>query len=304
MKVGFIGLGNMGGPMALNVLRAGHTLTVLDLRREAAAPHLEAGALWADSPKEVAQASEVIFTSLPGPKEVQEVSLGPDGILEGIERNAVYVDLSTSSPTLIRELSTLFLDQKGAHVLDGPVSGGVPGARTRNLAVMVGGDEVVYQRIKPVLDAIGDKVMYVGPVGSGTICKLAHNCIGYTLALAIAECFTMGVKAGVEPRAIWEAVRRGALGRASILHSQLPRTLFQGRFQPPDFALRLAHKDVDLAVSLGREFGVPMRLSSLTLQEMQEALNRGWGEMDSRAVCLLQEERAGVQLRIPGLEVE
>jgi 3-hydroxyisobutyrate dehydrogenase len=183
-------------------------------------------------------------------------------------------------------------------MLDAPVSGGPEGARTRNLSIWVGGDRAVYERYKPVLDAIGDKAAYVGPIGAGSVAKLAHNCAGYIFQTAIAEVFTMGVKAGVDPLALWQAVRKGAVGRTGPF-DRMHQNYLIGKFDPPNFALRLARKDVDLAVQLGREFDVPMRLASLTLQEMTEALNRGWGGRDSRISMVLQEERAGVQVRVP-----
>jgi len=297
MKVGFIGLGTMGGSMAYNTLQGGFELIVHDLRREAATPHLEAGAAWADTPRQVAEASEVIFTSLPGPAEIEAVALGEDGILQGMTEGKVYFDLSTNSPGLIRKIHGTYA-AKGIQVLDAPVSGGPRGARTRNLAIWVGGDEEVYRRYKPVLDSIGDKAYYVGPIGCGSIAKLVHNCAGYIIQSALAEVFTMGVKAGVEPLALWQAVRRGAQGRRGTFEG-LAEHLLPGKFDPPDFALRLARKDVDLAVGVGREFDVPMRLANLALQELTEAMNRGWGNRDSRVAMLLQEERSGVAVRVP-----
>ena len=298
MRVGFIGLGNMGGPMALNVLKAGHTLVVHDLRREAAIPLLEAGATWADSPRAVAEVSEIICTSLPGPKEMEAVALGPDGILAGATPDSVYVDLTTNSPTLVRCVAVEF-QQKGVLMLDAPVSGGTSGAASRNLAVMAGGDEAVYERCKPVLDAIGTKVYYTGSIGSGQVCKLVHNCASNVARLGLGECFVMGVKAGVELKPLWEAVRRGALGSMLTLHEGLPKTLFQGQLEPPSFALELARKDVGLATQLGREVNAPMPFSNLAEQYLIEALNRGWGGLDSNVVLTLLEERAGVQLRFP-----
>ena len=296
MKVGFIGLGTMGASMAYNCLQGGNEMVVHDIRREAATRHLEAGADWADSPREVAEASEIVFTSLPGPTEVEAVGLGEDGILEGMSEGKVYFDLSTSTPTLIRHIHEQAA-ARGIHVLDAPVSGGPRGAASRNLAIWVGGDKEVFDRCKPVLDSIGDKAYYVGPIGCGAIAKLVHNCTGYIVQAALAEVFTMGVKAGVEPLALWQAVRKGAQGRRGTFEG-LAEHLLPGKFDPPDFALRLARKDVDLAVGVGREYDVPMRLAQLTLQEMTEALNRGWGHRDSRVAMLLQEERAGVEVRV------
>jgi 3-hydroxyisobutyrate dehydrogenase-like beta-hydroxyacid dehydrogenase len=295
-KVGFIGLGTMGGSMAYNCLQGGNEMIVHDIRREAATPHLEAGAAWADTPREVAEACEVVFTSLPGPTEIEAVALGEAGLLEGLGQGKTYFDLSTNSPAVIRRIHETF-SARGIHVLDAPVSGGPRGTRTRNLAIWVGGDKEIYDRYKPVLDAIGDKAYYVGPIGCGSVAKLVHNCAGYIIQTALAEVFTMGVKAGVEPLALWQAVRRGAQGRRGTFEG-LAEHLLPGKFDPPDFALRLARKDVDLAVAVGREYDVPMRLANLALAELTEAINRGWGQRDSRVAMLLQEERAGVEVRV------
>jgi len=286
----------MGGSMAFNTIQGGHELVVHDIRRESATRHLEAGATWADSPREVAEASDIVFTSLPGPTEVEAVFLGDDGILQGMSSGKVYFDLSTSTPNLIRRLHDIASGQ-GVQVLDAPVSGGPRGAESRNLAIWVGGDKDVFDRCKTALDAIGDKAYYVGPIGCGAVAKLVHNCAGYVIQAGLAEVFTMGVKAGVEPLALWQAVRRGAQGRRGTFEG-LAEHLLPGKFDPPDFALRLARKDVDLAVSVGREYDVPMRLANLVLQEMTEAMNRGWGDRDSRVAMLLQEERAGVEVRV------
>jgi 3-hydroxyisobutyrate dehydrogenase len=296
MKVGFIGLGLMGNHMATNVQKGGHELVVHDLRAEAAKPHLTAGAKWADSPKQVAEMSEVVFTSLPAPPDVEKVALADNGILAGLAKGKAYFDLSTNSPTVVRRISKLFAE-RGAHMLDAPVSGGPRGAKSGKLAIWVGGDEAVFKQYKPVLDAMGDQATYIGPIGAGSIAKLVHNCAGYAVQTALAEVFTMGVKAGLEPLALWRAVRKGANGRQR-LYDRLGDNFLQGKYDPPSFALRLAHKDVSLATAVGREFGVPMRLCELTLMEMTEALNRGWAERDSRVSMLLQLERAGLQFKV------
>ncbi|MGH7314667.1 MAG: NAD(P)-dependent oxidoreductase [Candidatus Rokuibacteriota bacterium] len=305
MKVGFIGLGTMGASMASNLQAGGHELQVSDVRREAAAPHRQAGAVWKDTPRQVADGVEVVFTSLPGPVEVEQVALGrrgahgfeADGLIHGMKKGAAYFDLSTNSPALMRRLYPAFKD-KGLHVLDAPVSGGPKGAKSRKLALWIGGDREVYDRFKPVLDAIGDQPYYVGPIGAGSVAKLVHNCAGYAVQTALAEVFTMGVKGGVDALTLWKAVRQGAGGRRRTFDG-LADQFLPGTFDPPAFSLRLSHKDVSLAVALGRELGVPMRLANLALEELTEAINRGWSERDSRVAMLLQEERAGVKIAVP-----
>ena len=177
------------------------------------------------------------------------------------------------------------------------VSGGPAGAHSGKLALWVGGDEQIFNKYRTVLDNMGDQVAYIGPVGAGSVAKLVHNCAGYTIQAALGEVFTMGVKAGVEPLALWEAVRQGVLGRRRTFDGLINQFL-PGIYDPPAFALRLAHKDVALATALGREKGVPMRLSNLALEEMTEALNRGWGNSDSRSSLKLQIERAGVEVAV------
>jgi 3-hydroxyisobutyrate dehydrogenase-like beta-hydroxyacid dehydrogenase len=298
MRIGFIGLGLMGGPMALNLMKAGHALVVHDLRREAAEPHLAGGAAWADSARAVAAASELVLSSLPGPAEVEVVALGSDGVLHGVGHGAIYADLSTGSPALMRRIHDVF-KERGAHVLDAPVSGGVWGARRGTLQVMVGGDEGVFQKIKPVLGAIGDKVGWMGEIGCGTIAKLVHNMIGIATRAVVAEGFTLGVKAGVRPQALLEAVRGGAFGQGLLLSQVLPDIVFRGDFDTVRFALRLARKDMGLATALGRELNVPMPMAALAEQDLIQAIARGWGEKDFSAPWLLQEERAGVRVRTP-----
>jgi 3-hydroxyisobutyrate dehydrogenase len=296
MQVGFIGLGTMGASMAANLQKAGHRLVVSDLRRDAADRHLAAGAQWAATPREVAAAADVVFTSLPGPPEVEAVALGREGLVEGMRPDAAWFDLSTNSPALIRRLHARFAE-RGLHLLDAPVSGGPKGAASGRLALWVGGDEAVFARHKALLDAIGDQARYVGPIGAGSVAKLVHNCAGYAIQTALAEVFTLGVKAGVEPLALWEAVRQGALGRRRTFDGLIDQFL-PGVYDPPAFALRLAHKDVTLATQLAREIGVPMRLANLALADMTEALNRGWAERDSRVAMALQTERSGVKIAV------
>src|SRR5262249_41906531 len=238
--VGFIGLGTMGARMAANLQKAGFKLIVHDLHRQAASHHLAAGALWADSPRALAQQADVIFSSLPEPQDVEAVPLGDDGLIAGIKPGAAYFDLSTNAPSVVKKLNAAFAE-KGAHMLDAPVSGGPAGATSRKLAIWVGGDENAFNTHKAVLDAMGDKAAYIGPVGSATVAKRVHNMSGYAVVCALAETFAMGVKAGVEPLALWNAVRQGAAGRRFTFDALIDQWL-PGTYDPPAFALKLAHK--------------------------------------------------------------
>jgi 3-hydroxyisobutyrate dehydrogenase len=296
MRIGFIGLGNMGGPMALNLIKAGHTLTVFDVRRDAAKPHLAAGATWADDVPALARGSEIVMTSLPGPAEVEAVALGPGGILESAQPGTVYADLSTNSPTVMRKIHAAG-KARGVHVLDAPVSGGVLGAQRGTLQVMVGGDEAIYREVEGVLKPIGRNVGYMGAIGAGTIAKLVHNMVSITSRMLLAEGFTLGVKAGVKPEALLEAIRGASFGQGMSLSHHIPDIVFTGDFDTVRFGLALARKDVGLATALAREFDVPMPIASLGEQILMEAMARGWGDKDSTAPWMLQEEAAGVKVR-------
>ncbi len=292
--VGFIGLGTMGGKMATNLQKAGYRIVVHDLHRQSASHHLQAGAEWAETPRALAEKSDVIFTSLPEPPDVERVALGKDGLIEGVRKGAAYFDLSTNAQSVVKGIHDAFA-AKGAQMLDAPVSGGPSGAASRKMAIWVGGDRTTYDKFKPVLDAMGDRASYVGGIGTATVAKLVHNMSSYAITCALAETFTMGVKAGMDPVALWEAVRQGVTGRRLTLDGLLDQFL-PGKYDPPNFALKLATKDVKLATQLGRELGVPMRICNLAYSEMVEACNRGWEGRDSRVVMLLEQERAGVEI--------
>jgi 3-hydroxyisobutyrate dehydrogenase-like beta-hydroxyacid dehydrogenase len=218
--------------------------------------------------------------------------MGEDGLASGFRKGAAWFDLSTNAVDVVRKLHAQLAEQ-GVAFLDAPVSGGPSGANSGRLAIWVGGDKAVFDQYKAVLDAMGDAARYIGPIGAGSIAKLVHNAAGAAVSTALAEVFTMGVKAGVEPLPLWEAIRQGAGGRARLF-DRMSRGFLTGTYDPPDFALRLLHKDVSLACQLAREVGVPMRLTNLAHQELTEALGRGWAQRDSRVSMLLQQERAGI----------
>jgi len=284
MRIGFIGLGAMGRHMAANLQRAGHELQVYDLRK------VEGFANQKTSPADAIKGCEILFTSLPGPAEVEAVGQQVEGI-------SAWFDTSTNSPTVIRKIHEK-LKARGVQFLDAPVSGGPKGAETGKLAIWVGGDEAVFNKYLPVIKAIGDQPLYVGPIGAGTVAKLAHNAASFAVQAALAEVFTLGVKGGVEPLALFKALRQGASGRKRTF-DRLAEHFLPGKFDPAAFSLRLAHKDVSLAMELARECGVPMKIGTVALQELEEGMRRGWAERDCRVTMTLQSERAGVDVRVP-----
>ena len=294
LKLGFIGLGLMGKPMAASLLKAGFAVSVFDLRKEVASS-LQ-GATWSEDP---AKDVDVVLTSLPGPPEVEAVS---DKILKDAKAGTVWIDLSTNSPDVVRKIYSRSKPTK-VHFLDAPVSGGPGGAASGRLAIWVGGDRDAYERCLPVLKALGDQPFYVGPIGAGSVAKLVHNASTFTVQTALAETFTLGVKAGVDPLALFQAIRHGASGRARTF-DRLAEKFLPGTYDPAGFALKLAHKDVTLALELAKSLGVPMPAGEHALAELTEAMRRGWADRDCRASMILQEERAGVSVRVPPEELK
>ena len=297
MRVGFIGLGNMGSPMAGFVLKAGHPLVVHDLRREAARPLVDRGAVSAESPRDVAAQCDVVCVCVPGPAEMRAVTLGAGGVLEGVRTDSLVVDHTTNSPALVREVGAA-LAARGAHLLDAPLDGGREGALDGQLTLFVGGDEAVLARVRPILDTFSRSVVWVGALGAGSITKIVHNALAMSIDLLVAECLTLGAKAGVAVPRLVEAFREGCIvGQNMTFTKRMPATLFRGDFTAR-FALALAHKDYRLAGDLAAEHGVPTRLLDLCEKELHEAMNRGWGGEDRIKASTLQEERAGVRLRL------
>jgi len=297
MRVGFIGLGNMGVPMAGFMLKAGFSLVVHDLRREAAAPVLDQGAVWAGSPRDVATQCDVICVCVPGPPEMQAVTLGAGGILEGVKPGSVVIDHTTNSPAIVRDVGVA-LTARDVHLLDAPLDGGREGALEGQLTLFVGGDEAVLRRVKPVLDPFSRSVVWVGELGAGSITKIVHNALAMSIDLLLAECLTLGAKAGVAVPRLVEAFREGCIVSQNMTFTKrMPATLFRGDFAAR-FALALAYKDFRLSGELASQHGVPTRLLDLCQTELLEAMNRGWGAEDRIKASTLQEERAGVRLRL------
>jgi 3-hydroxyisobutyrate dehydrogenase len=298
MRIGFIGVGRMGVGMALNLTKAGHELIVYDARRESAKPVLESGAHWAESVTELAESVSVVFTSLPGPVEMQQVS---QTLIDTLRPGSVWFDLTTNSPATVRQVCADCAERQIA-LLDAPVSGGPSGAASGKLAIYVGGDQGIFDKHRDLLDAIGDEVMFVGAIGAGNSAKLVHNSASFALRLMLAEVFTLGVKAGVEPAALWHAMRTGGQGRSRTFDRLADKYLVDN-YEPASFTVRLAHKDLGLSLDLARQLEVPMKFTQATYDEFDAAIQRGWADRDSRTPMALQNERANVQIKMTPQEV-
>jgi 3-hydroxyisobutyrate dehydrogenase len=291
MKIGFIGLGMMGRGMAGNLLSKGYDVTVHDISKEAAAPFLERGAAWAASPKALAEVSDVVFTSLPTPTDVVKVCNGDAGLAAGFRPGTAWFDFSTNAVDVVRSLNKQ-LAESDVDFLDAPISGGPGGAASGKLAIWIGGPKAAFDKYQAVLDSMGDQVRYIGDIGAGTITKLAHNMASTAIKSVVAEVLTMGAKAGMDPLVLWEAMRSGAAGRMRGFDNV--QRFLAGNTEKSSFALRLMQKDINLALQLGREFDVPMRVCAAVGQDVHEAMARGWGAHDSQSVLVLQQERAGI----------
>src|SRR3954471_11904405 len=300
MRIGFVGTGNIGVPIAGQLLRAGHDLNVHDLRRDAAAPLLEAGARWGDSPASLAAECEIVITCLPGPKEMEAVCLGAGDLVAALKPGALYIDHTTNAPSLVRRVCAM-IAEKGVAMIDAPVSGGMEGGQTRDLLVMAGGERSAFERARPLLEAIAKRVIHTGGIGTGSVAKIMHNSATFTLDLVMAECWTTAVKAGVDPATIYRVFTEAALGHQMNLKVRLPATYLRGDFAPR-FSLALARKDLGLALDLARETNTPMRLAEICEREMAEAIARGWAERDASIFLTLQEERADIVVRLPKMD--
>jgi len=293
MNVGFIGIGEMGKHMSRHVIEAGYDLSVHDVSKEAAQHLVEKGARWAGTPRGMAESCQVVLSCLPGPHEVEEVVYGTNGLMAGWKKGDIYVDMSTNSPTTIRRVAA---DAKamGVAVLDAPVSGGILGAEAGTLSIMVGGDEHSLKKVRDILEAIGDKIFHVGDVGHGNIAKLVNNMIAITCNNITAEGFILGVKAGIDPKKLWDIISVSTANNYSL--QQYPRVVFQGKFDD-GFKLSLACKDIGLAVNLGKEYNVPLPVSTAVEQRFIEAKAAGLGEKNIYSIILRLEELTGVQVR-------
>jgi 3-hydroxyisobutyrate dehydrogenase len=299
MRVGFIGLGHMGEPMCRNILAAGHELTVHDLRRSAAAGLLAGGAAWAASPREAGPGNDVVITMLPAPRDVEEVVLGRDGLLGGLGRGAVWMDMSTSVPAVANRARVL-AEPRGVEVLDAPVSGMASGARAGTLQVFVGGSAGAYRRVRPLLEAVGDpeRILHVGPHGAGYTVKLMINLLWFAQLTATAEVLTVGVRGGVDLATLRRCLLASPAA-STFLERDVLSVLERGDYDE-SFALALACKDLGLAVDLAREAGVPAEVSAVVEQIYRRARAQYGDDGGEMLPIKLLEDLTGTVLRLDG----
>lgn len=290
-KVGFIGLGNMGNPMAANVMKGGFALSVFDLNARAMENLVAAGASAARSAAEVAASVEVLLTCLPGSPEVERLYLGPEGLIECAQRGSALVDMSSVLPSTPRKLEPL-AKARGLQFLEAPVSGGVTGARAATLAIMTGGDEAVLERVRPILRTIGPNIYHVGGVGAGNTIKAINNMMSSCNTLAMMEGMMVGLKAGLD-LATMQSVIKDSSGNSNAL-PRVERCLIPRNFEP-GFKVALMNKDLETFHTIARELHVPVSFANIAQRYQQAALAAGLGEMDTSVVFTLIERLAGVE---------
>lgn len=292
LNVGYIGLGLMGKAIARNILKAGFPLIVHNRSRAAVKELVSEGAVEAFSPAEVAAQSEIVFTNLPDTPDVEQVALGPDGIIETIRPGAVFVDNSTIKPAAARRIAEEFV-KRGAFALDAPVSGGDIGARNATLTIMVGGEAQALEKVMPVFQAIGKTVTHVGAAGAGQVAKAANQIMVAAQMVAMGELLVFSQKAGVDPRKVVDAIKGGA-AQCWTLDVKPPR-LFAGN-RAPGFKAYMQAKDLNIVLETAREYGIPLPSAAVHTQLFQAMLQMGMGNLDNSAVLGVLETLAGIEL--------
>jgi 2-hydroxymethylglutarate dehydrogenase len=292
VSVGFIGVGNMGNPMAFNVLKAGFPMTVFDTNPKAMENLVEAGARRAGSAREVVEHSEILLTSLPASPDVEAIYLEPGGLVERAKPGTILIDLSSVLPSTPRAIEPR-AKQRGVHFLEAPVSGGVSGARAATLAIMVGGDAELLPRVQPVLRAIGPNIFHVGPVGAGNTVKAINNMMACVNGLAMMEGLVLGVKAGLDPMTIYDVVKASSGGSKAL--ERIPRALIPRNFEP-GFKVALMNKDLETFNTIAKELHVPVSFSNVAQRYEQAAMAAGLSEQDTSVALVIIERLAAVQV--------
>ena len=291
MRVGFIGLGAMGNPMAVNLQKAGYELTVHDIRREQGRNLEGAGAFWAASPAETAERSDVVLLSLPGPAQVESVVLGENGVFAGLAEGSGCIDTSTNSPAVMRRIAKAGAS-RGIHVVDAPISGGIWGARDASLTVFAGGEEAAFEKYRPLFQCIGKTVVHMGPLGSGHVTKLVNNLIMYINFIAACEGMALGVKAGLDPRTLLDVIKP-SMGYSTFMERSMKLSL-DGK--PLHFVTDGAVKDLRLCVELGRDLDVPLAAGPLVETLVTRYRDAGHGQEDTLEYIRDYMQRSGVNL--------
>jgi 3-hydroxyisobutyrate dehydrogenase-like beta-hydroxyacid dehydrogenase len=290
-RLGVIGAGNIGGAIARNLLADGHAVTVHDVDPLRTEPLVRAGATLAGTPAAVAERSEITFTSLPSPAVVEAVA---HAWLVGASRDAVLVDLSTNAPATVRTVGSR-LAAAGRHLLEAPLTGGAPGAQSRMLVFMVGGEPAVYERCRPLLERLGRAVFHVGALGLGNTAKLVNSLLAFTATWVSLEGLAVAAKAGIDLRTMIDVVRTGGAG--NFFTDRMVEGINE-RNRPTQFALALAAKDAGLLLDVAREVGVPVPVAAEVAQALVAAVGAGLGERDFTDLVTLIEQQAGVTLRL------
>ncbi len=292
-KLGFIGLGIMGKPMAKNLLKAGFNLVVFSRSNGPVEELVKEKAISANSPGEVAEHSEVIITMLPDSPEVEEIILGKDGVIRGTKPGSVVIDMSSINPLVTQEIAKA-LKEKEVEMLDAPVSGGEIGAIQGTLAIMVGGEEKVFNDCMEIFKAVGKNIVHVGGIGAGGYVKLVNQIIVALNIATVGEAFSLGVKAGLDPQVIYQAIRGGLAG-SSVLETKAP--MIFGRNFKPGFKIKLHQKDLKNALSTAKDLGVPLPLTSLVQQILISLMTDGRGDEDHSALATFFEKMAKVEIK-------
>lgn len=292
VAVGFIGVGNMGNPMAGNVLKAGFPMTVFDKHAPAMKNLVDAGAKPAASAAAVVEASEILLTCLPASPDVEEVYLGPGGLVERARPGMILVDLSSVLPSTPRKIEPL-AKARGVHFLECPVSGGVSGARAATLAIMVGGDGAALDRARPVLRAIGPNIFHVGPAGAGNTVKAINNMMACVNSLAMMEGVALGVKAGLDPMTIYEVVKASSGGSKAL--ERIPSAIVPRKFEP-GFKVRLMNKDLETFNTIAKELHVPVSFSNVAQRYQQAAMAAGLADQDTSVAMTVIERLAAIEV--------
>lgn len=292
-KIGFIGLGIMGKPMAMNLLKAGHSLTVYDIRPEPVEEVVAAGAKACKSAKDVAAQSEIVITMLPNSPDVKKAVLGKDGVLEGAKPGLILIDMSSIAPLVSKEVAAE-AQKKGVEMLDAPVSGGEPKAKDGTLAIMVGGKKEVFEKVEDVLKVMGSSAVLVGDVGSGNVTKLANQVIVALNIAAMSEAMVLATKSGVDPEKVFHAIKGGLAG-STVLNAKMPLVL-DGNFKP-GFRIELHIKDLANALDTAHEVGVPVPLTSGVMEIMQALKVDSKAVNDHGGIVQFYEKLAKVEVR-------